>query len=95
MILRYIVWHGKDKEYLANAIFQLHKDTPKGIIIKMEAESDNGKYTVAKDQDKATVTDLKTAVDQIGDPGANLQIYGLAEGTYYLVERKHRRDSMN
>lgn len=80
--------HGKDKEYLANAIFQLHKDTPKGIIIKMEAESDNGKYTVAKDQDKATVTDLKTAVDQIGNTGANLQIYGLAEGTYYLVETK-------
>lgn len=79
---------GKDKEYLANAIFQLRKDTKEGTIIKMVAENNTGKYTVAKDQDKATVTDLKTAAGQIDTTGANLQIYGLAAGTYYLVETK-------
>lgn len=79
---------GKDTEYLPGATFQLHKDKPNGTIIKMKEESTNGKYTVAKDQDKATVTDLKTAGNQIDTTGANLQIYGLAEGTYYLVETK-------
>lgn len=78
---------GKDTEYLAGAIFQLHKDLPNGTIIKMKEESTNGKYTVAKDQGTANVTDLKTAAGQIGATGANLQIYGLAEGTYYLVEK--------
>ncbi len=77
---------GKDTEYLANATFQLHKEKPNGTVIKMVDESTNGKYTVAKDQEKATVTELKTAAEQIGGTGANLQIYGLAEGTYYLVE---------
>lgn len=77
---------GKQDEYLPNAIFQLHKDSPTGTVIKMKEESTNGKYTVAKDQDKATVTDLKTAAGQIDTTGANLQIYGLAAGTYYLVE---------
>lgn len=80
--------HGKDTEYLADATFQLHKDKPNGTIIKMAAENNNGKYTVAKDQERATVTDLKTAAGQIETTGANLQIYGLAEGTYYLVETK-------
>lgn len=79
---------GKDTEYLADATFQLHKDSVKGTIIKMAAENNNGKYTVAKDQENATVTDLKTAADQIDATGANLQIYGLKEGTYYLVETK-------
>ena len=74
---------GKDTEYLANATFQLHKEKPNGTVIKMVDESTNGKYTVAKDQEKATVTELKTAAEQIGGTGANLQIYGLAEGTCY------------
>lgn len=79
---------GKNTEYLADATFQLHRDSAKGTVIKMEKENNNGKYTVAKDQKTATVTDLKTAAGQIGVTGANLQIYGLAAGTYYLVETK-------
>ena len=77
---------GKDTEYLADATFQLYKDSVKGTIIKMAAENNNGKYTVAKDQNAEGVTDLKTAAGQINNTGANLQIYGLAAGTYYLVE---------
>lgn len=80
---------GKDKdgakEYLAGAKFQLHKETKNGTVIKMAAENNNGKYVVAKDQEAASVDTVVTVDTAIKD-GYNLQINGLAEGTYYLVE---------
>lgn len=78
---------GKDTEYLAGAKFQLHKETEDGTVIKMEAENSNGKYVVAEDQASKTAIDTMTTVaTNIDNGGYNLQINGLAAGTYYLVE---------
>ena len=79
---------GKDNEYLAGAKFQLHKKTAEGTVIKMEKENNNGKYVVAENQNEAgLIEEMTTAGSEIDpDCGYNLQINGLAAGTYYLVE---------
>lgn len=79
-----------DDTYLGGAVFNLYKDdngNPGTTTVKMNAESNSGQYTVAKDQTSAIVEDLKTADNEISGIKANLQIYGLEEGTYYLVEK--------
>lgn len=79
---------GKDLEYLAGATFQLHAGTENGTVIKMAGtENNDGKYVVAANQESATLTDLVTIGSAAGN-GYNLQINGLAAGTYYLVETK-------
>lgn len=78
---------GKETGYLAGAKFQLHKETEDGTVIKMEAEKNNGKYVVAEDQASKTAIDTMTTVaTSIDSMGYNLQINGLAAGTYYLTE---------
>lgn len=77
---------GKTDEFLAGASFQLHKDTAGGTVIKMAAESSNGQYVVAEDQNAADSTDTVITAGEIAGGGYNLQINGLAAGTYYLVE---------
>lgn len=83
---------GKENEYLAGAEFQLHKAQENGeidnnAIIKMKEASDNGSYVVAKDQSSLTAVDtVVTVASQVNGGNYNLQINGLAAGTYYLVE---------
>lgn len=79
---------GKETGYLAGAKFQLHKETEDGTVIKMEEENNNGKYVVAEDQNaQDLIEEMTTAGSEIDtDCGYNLQINGLAAGTYYLVE---------
>ena len=52
----------------------------------MAAESSNGQYVVAEDQNAADSTDTVITAGEIAGGGYNLQINGLAAGTYYLVE---------
>ena len=77
---------GKTDEFLAGASFQLHRDSATGTVIKMAAESSNGQYVVAEDQNAADSTDTVITAGEIAGGGYNLQINGLAAGNYYLVE---------
>lgn len=86
---------GKDTEYLAGAVFELHRESEDGTIVKMSEESVTGYYTVAKNQEEASVTELKTAGAQISTTGANLQINGLKAGVYYLVEKETPGNAYN
>lgn len=86
---------GAETEYLAGAEFQLHKDTAQGTVIKMAGTEDNdGNYVVAKDQNTAILETLVTAAKSVSGDW-NLQINGLAAGTYYLVETKTPNDEYN
>lgn len=86
---------GAESEYLAGAEFQLHKETAEGTVIKMSGTEDNdGNYVVAKDQDTATLETLVTAEKSVSGDW-NLQINGLAAGTYYLVETKTPNNEYN
>lgn len=78
---------GKETGYLAGAKFQLHKETAEGTVIKMEKENNNGKYVVAENQKaEGLIEKMITAGSELDNDGYNLQINGLAAGTYYLVE---------
>lgn len=78
---------GKETEYLAGAKFKLHKDREDGDVIKMAADGGNGKYVVAENQNaEGLIEEMITAGSELDNGDYNLQINGLAAGTYYLVE---------
>lgn len=86
---------GAETEYLAGAEFQLHKETAEGTVIKMAGVEDNdGNYVVAKDQNTAALDTLVTSTKSTSGDW-NLQINGLAAGTYYLVETKTPNNEYN
>ena len=71
--------------YLAGAVFELHKDTAKGTVVKVEGS--DGKYVYAADQDKTLTTEMTTIASKLEAGEYNLSINGLKAGTYYLVEK--------
>lgn len=78
---------GKDTTYLAGAKFELRTDADEETTaIKVEEVGTNsGKYVVSENQTGGNTT-MVTVGSNIDTSGYNLQINGLAEGTYFLVE---------
>lgn len=79
-----------ESKMLAGATFRLYKkleDANAANDKAIRVTGTAGKYIVAADQSINTM-DMISAGDQITDQKYNLQLNGLAEGTYYLVETK-------
>lgn len=84
---------GKETEYLANATFKLSTDEKGSDVIKVKATGKPGKYVVAESKDVDAVEEMTTIADSVAaNELYNLQINGLKEGTYYLVETSAPQD---
>lgn len=85
---------GKDTTYLEGAKFELRTDADdETTAIKVEeVGADSGKYVVSENQTEGNTT-MVTVGRDIDTSGYNLQINGLAAGTYYLVETEVPEDT--
>ena len=72
---------GKDNKTLADAKFELRKNSVGGEVISL-IDNGDGTYTVAKAGETGAVKTMKTKAD------GKFNVIGLDAGTYYLVETK-------
>ncbi len=76
---------------LEGAVFRLYQNEQDALAVNdkaMKVKGQDGKYTVDADQTGGANMDMISVKTQLDGQNYNLQLNGLAAGTYYLVETK-------